>query len=278
MPDFERDGITLHFQSFGDAGTPAVVLLHAFTRDHRMWLPVVEALRDGFRVIAPDLRGHGLSSAPEDLSAYGVEAQADDVRGLLDHLGVELCALVGSGFGGMVALQLAVAWPERLAGLVVSDSSPAAESERYDDAFRDCARQLLEAEETVRRIGTAGLGRCAAANVHDPFLAEGVRRRYGAINPEGFLGTARAHRERQDLIPALGDRITCPVLLCVGDQDPAASGTRVMAEDLPGARVMTFKNTGHGVPSLRPDAFVETLRRFFRDLEEGQPTGGARTV
>jgi len=278
MPEFERDGLTLHFQAFGDAGTPAVVLLHSFAHDHRMWLPVVEALRGSFHVIAPDLRGHGLSSSPGDLSAYGVEAQAEDVRTLLDHLEVELCALVGSGFGGMVALQFAVSWPERLAGLVVSDSSPAAASERYDDAYRDYESKLLHAEEVVRRLGTVGLGRCAAASVRDPFLAEGVRARFQAVNADGFLGTALAQRERRDLIPALGDRLTCPVLLCVGDQDPAAAGTRVIAEELPAARVVTFKNTGHGVPLLRPEAFVETLLRFFRDLEEGMPTGGARTA
>jgi pimeloyl-ACP methyl ester carboxylesterase len=278
MPDFERDGITLHFQAFGDAGTPAVVLLHEFTRDHRMWLPVIEALRDGFHVIALDLRGHGLTSAPDDLAAYGLEAQAEDVRALLDHIGVELCVLVGAGLGGAVALQFAVAWPELLAGLVVSDSSPAAESERYDDGFRDSARKLMEAEETVRRAGTSRLGICAAASLHDSFLAEGMRRRYAALNSDGFLGTAKALRERPDLIPALRERITCPVLLCTGDQDPEAAGTRVMAEELPGARVVTFKNTGRGVASLRPDAFVETLVRFFRDLEEGKPTGGTRTI
>ncbi len=278
MPQFERDGVTLHFETFGDAGTPAVVLLHAFTLDHRMWLPVAGALRDGFHVIAPDLRGHGSTAAPEDLAAYGVETQAEDVRALLDHLGVELCALVGSGFGGMVALEFAVRWSERLAGLVVSDSSPAAGSERYDEAFGDSQRHLVAAEETVRRFGTRRLGRCAAAGMHDPFLAEAMRRRYGAVGADGFLGTARASRERRDLIPVLGERITCPVLLCAGDEDPARAGTGVMAEELPGARVVTFRNTGHGVPSLRPDAFVETILRFFRDLEEGKPTGGERTV
>ena len=278
MPGFERDGIALHFEAFGDAGTPAVVLLHALTHDHRMWLPVVGALRDGFHVIVPDLRGHGLSAAPDAPSAYAVETQAADVHALLDHLDVELCALVGSGLGGVVALEFATRWPERLAGLVIADSAPAAQSERYDDAFRDWARCLFSAGETVGRIGTAGLGRSAAADIRDPFLAEGVRARYRAMSTEGFLGTYRAFNERRDLIPVLRDLITCPVLLCVGDQDPAAAGTRVTAEELPGARVVTFKNTGHGVPLLRPDAFVETILRFFRDVEEGQPTGGARSV
>jgi len=278
MPEFERDGIRLHYQTFGDPGTPAAVLLHAFAHDHRMWLPVVEALRDGFHVVAPDLRGHGSSAAPGDLSAYAVEAQAEDLRTMLDHLGVELCALVGCDFGGMVALEFATRWPEQLAGLVISDASPAAESERYDDAFRREEAVLRDAGEIAWRLGTAGLGRCEASTVRDPFLAEGVRRRYAALCTEGFVGTARARRERRDLIPALRDGIACPVLLCSGDLDPAAAGMRVIAEELPGARVATFKNTGHGVPLLRPDAFAETLLRFFRDLEEGNATGGARTV
>lgn len=278
MPDFERDGITIHYETQGDPATPAVVLLHGFTSDHRMWLPVVEALRESFYLIAPDLRGHGRSGAPEAVDAYSMETYAEDLQALLGHLQVDLCVLAGCSFGGMVALQFAVTWPERIAGLVLTDSSPAPESERYDEAFRQREQKMLEAEELVQRLGTAGLGRRAAAGVHDPFLAEGIRHRYAAMRAEGFLGAAKVRRERPNLIPVLRERITCPVLLCVGDKDPAAAGTRVLAEELPGARVVTFKGTGHGVPALRPDTFIEVLVQFFRDLEEGNPTDGGRTV
>lgn len=278
MPELERDGVTIHYATWGDPSTPPVLLLHGFTSDHRMWLPVAEELSRSFFVIAPDLRGHGRTSAPADPAEYRVEVLAADVAALLDHLGLELCAMMGCSFGGMVALQFAVTWPERLAGLVISGASPAYESDRYDEAFRECERRMLAAEETVRRLGTEGLGRREAAKISDPFLAEGVRRCYASMSGEGFLGISQARRERPDLTPLLRERITCPVLLCVGGDDPAAAGTHVMSEELPDARVLTFKNTGHAVPVLRPGPFAEAVLRFFRDIEEGNPTGGRRAI
>lgn len=278
MAAFERDGVTINYSSWGDQSTPPVLLLHAFGADHRMWLPLAGALSRAFFVVAPDLRGHGLSSAPEDPAAYRIEVLAGDVAALLDHLGLDLCALAGSGFGGMIALQFAVTWPGRLAGLVISDSAPAAASDRYDEPFRERERRLLAAEEVVRTYGTAGLGRREAASIADPFLAGGVRQRYASLNTAGYLGCAQARREHPGLVPALSEKVTCPVLLCVGADDAAQAGTRVMSEELPGARVLTFKNTGHGVPIYRPGPFGDALLRFFRDIEEGNPTGGHRTV
>ncbi|MCL4230648.1 MAG: alpha/beta hydrolase [Dehalococcoidia bacterium] len=278
MPGFERDGVTINYFTRGDPSTPPVLLLHAFASDGRMWSPVAEELSSAFFVVVPDLRGHGRSTAPEDPAAYHMEVLAADAAALLDHVGLDLCAVVGCGFGGMVALQFAVTWPGRLAGLVVSDSSPAAESDRYDEPFREADRGHLAAEEIVRTYGVAGLARREAAPIGDPFLADGLRNHYTTLDSNGYLGCAQARRRRPDLIPLLREKITCPVLLCSGATDPAAAGMRVISEELPSARVLTFKNTGHAVPVHRPGPFADAVLRFFRDIEQGNPTGGHRTV
>ena len=59
MPTFERDGFSIYYEEAGDTESPAVLLLHGFTSDHRMWLPVAEQLSEDYRIIVPDLRGHG---------------------------------------------------------------------------------------------------------------------------------------------------------------------------------------------------------------------------
>jgi len=64
MPAFERDGLTLSYEEAGDSDSPPVVVLHGFTSDNRMWLPVAGALAEDYRVIAPDMRGHGASTSP----------------------------------------------------------------------------------------------------------------------------------------------------------------------------------------------------------------------
>ena len=101
MPEVEANGIRINYDDQGDPEAPAVVLLHGYTSDLRMWHPTVAALCRDYRVIAIDLRGHGRTTAPEDLASYTMEAYAEDVRCLLDALELSVCAMVGCSFGAL---------------------------------------------------------------------------------------------------------------------------------------------------------------------------------
>lgn len=278
MPTFERDGVTLSFEDFGDPEAPAVVLLHGFTADHRMWRPVVDSFTADYRVIAPDLRGHGASEAPEDLDSYTMATYAADVGGLLNHVGIDLCAMVGCSFGGMIALQFATDNPERVAGLVLTDTSAAFEHPDYDERYREREERLAELEDVVDRFGTAEVGKRAAADVNDPFLAEGIRKRYAAMNRAGWLGAARVRRERPNLLPVIAEKLTMPVLVCIGENDHVRSACEVMVRELPGARFLTFKDCGHGIPALKPEPFAREALQFFADIEDGKEIARKRTV
>ncbi len=278
MPEISRGDFTISYEEAGDLESPAVVLLHGFTSDNRMWLPVAGPLSEDYHVIAPDLRGHGATTAPEDIESYTIEAYADDLASLLDRLEIDVCALVGCSFGGMVALQFATTWPERLAGLVLSDTSAAFEHPDYDDNYHRREARIDESTSIVERFGTAELGKRAARDIADPFLAEGLRKRYSRMSRDGFLGAARVRKERTNLLPVLSERITVPVLVCIGEEDPVRAASDVMLRELPGARYVTFKNTGHGVPALKPEAFCREVLQFFADIEEDKPVAGARTV
>jgi pimeloyl-ACP methyl ester carboxylesterase len=279
MPELVlADDLKLNYQEWGDSESPAVVLLHGFTADLRMWMPHVEPLSRDYRVIAPDLRGHGRSSAPEDVESYTMEAYAADLAALLDTLEIDVCALVGCSFGGMIAAHFATEQPERIAGLVLSDASAAFDNPAYDGTYREREAAMADQASIVERFGTAELGKRAAAKVADPFLADGLRKRYSRMSREGYLGAARVRRERPDVLPLLRERLTMPVLVCTGTNDPVHSASLVMAGEIPAARLVVFKDTGHGIPSVRPDAFGSTLLGFFRDIEEGHPIAGTHTI
>lgn len=278
MPELTLDDAAiLHYEEWGDTEAPAVVLLHGFTSDLRMWKAHAEALSEEYRAIAIDLRGHGASGAPEDLDTYTMERYAEDIRQLLAALGVDLCALVGCSFGGMVALQVAVTWPDMIAALVLTDTSPAYASERYADEFRRREARITEQERIVAQFGTAELGKRVAATVKDTFLADALRRRYSSMTRAGYLGSARVRRERPDLIGRLAG-LTMPTLICTGDADPVRSASDVMLLEMPGARFVLFKECGHGVPSLRPEAFLQVLTGFLHDVEDGRPLAGTVSV
>ncbi len=272
------DDLTLNYESWGDPEAPAVVLLHGFTSDLRMWAPHVGPLCDDYHVVTIDLRGHGASSAPEEMGTYTMEGYADDVRAVLDALEVQVCALVGCSFGGMIALQFATTWPERVAALIVSDASPAYESGRYDERFRERERGIDAFTDAVARFGTAAMGKREAAKVGDAFLADGVRARYAAMSTAGILGAAHARRTRPNLIPLLAEKLTMPLLLCAGEDDAVRVGTEVIAAEIPRAAYVMFKGAGHGVPVNRAPQWRDVAIGFLRDVEDGQVESGKRVV
>ncbi len=279
MPELTiSDGATLVFDDFGDPEAPPVVLLHGFTSDSRMWQPHVEAFSADYRVIAPDLRGHGRSSAPEDLESYTMERYCEDLRELLDHVGADLCALAGCSFGGMIAADFTVRHPERVAALVLSDTSAAYSHPDYDEAYAKREAGIADSEDLVRKFGTAELGKRAAASIRDPFLADGMRKRYARLSREGYLGAAQVRRERPSVLPALSDRLTMPVLICIGTDDPVKSASDVMARELPGARVLEFAECGHGIPAIRPEAWGNAVLEFLAHVEEGQAVAGRSRI
>jgi pimeloyl-ACP methyl ester carboxylesterase len=119
VPHTNVNGVDLHYMQAG-AG-PDVVLLHAVTANMAVWLAsnLVDALARDYRVTAYDLRGHGLSAATP--SGYTSAEMAEDLRGLLDVLGVGPAYLIGHSFGGVVAMHAASTHPDRVSGIIISD-------------------------------------------------------------------------------------------------------------------------------------------------------------
>ncbi len=111
-------GLTMHLRSWGETGPP-LVLLHGLGSTSRIWELVAPLMVERFRVLAPDQRGHGLSTKPE--TGYGWADVCDDLIALLDALGLERVALMGHSWGADVALEFAVRHPERLEALGLVD-------------------------------------------------------------------------------------------------------------------------------------------------------------
>src|SRR5262249_45342578 len=151
-----------------------------------------------YRVLAFDLRGHGLSAAPHSVEDYSMALYANDLVRAMDRLGIELCALAGMSFGGMVALEFAVTWPERLAALIVSDTSAANAHPRYAPALVHGERHLAEQMELVRKYGCSLAGKRLAKEIRDSFLAAGVAERWAHCSTDGLLGAYHARMTRPD--------------------------------------------------------------------------------
>ncbi len=131
--------------AFTDKGPgPAVVLLHGFPLGRAMWMEQIAGIGSIYKVVAPDLRGHGDSPAPE--GDYTIDGMADDVIELLDSLGLnEPVVLGGLSMGGYVALSLVVRYPERVRALMLMDTRAAADSPEAAEKREELARAMLAA-------------------------------------------------------------------------------------------------------------------------------------
>lgn len=124
MPLHKINGQWIHYEDSGGKLGP-VVLAHGLLMDNEMFAPQIEALGSRFRIITWDARCHGQTETTDDPFTYW--DLADDLRGLLDHLGIERAVIGGMSQGGFIALRFALRYPERVSALILLDTQAGTE-------------------------------------------------------------------------------------------------------------------------------------------------------
>lgn len=250
-------GADLYFEVEGSG--PAVVLVHGFSLDGRMWEDQIPALRDIATVIRYDARGFGRSSTPE----LGVDyVPSADLLALLDHLGIEKAVLVGLSMGGFVVLHTAVVAPSRVRGLVLLD------------ALLDGIEWDAESDIAMQNASTTMVNDGVAAGkrvwLQHPLFAPARRSDALAarleIETELWTGFQWTHKDpRAPVHPspfASLERIAAPTTVVVGELDVPCF--HVMAQEMagriPGARLITVPDSGHMVNLEAPDLVNAVLR------------------
>jgi pimeloyl-ACP methyl ester carboxylesterase len=260
MAHIERDGVRLYVDDRGHGG--AVLLVHGHTLDHRVWEEVTPRLvAGGRRSVAPDLRGHGRSTRP--VEGYHPLEHARDMRSVLDGLAIDRAVVVGYSLGGGIALEMAIAWPDRVHGLVLVE--PVLPDRPYEAEF---FATLKEVARVVRAEGVreAMLGPWTDSELFSPsFRRPGLRERFQAIVRDfpgaDYLAVRRDRVERDWTVP---DRLaTLDVPTAVLSAEHTLPGFGAWAEEIaahvPGARHEIVPDTGHLLPMERPDAVADTV-------------------
>ena len=245
MPYAPVDGAQLYYEEHG-SGTP-LLLIHGFSGSGQVWESRVPSFTDRFRVIVPDLRGHGRSSgAPETIHHRTFAA---DLVALLDHLDIDRAHFLGHSSGGMCLLFVGLHHPERIRSLILS-----------------CATYTFD--ETARRhmrFTADEMDRQPAA------IANGERRHgaaHGADYWKVLRGVFRSFTENPQELPfqpADLAAITSPVLVLHGDRDPyfPVNIPTTLYRSLPNAELCILPNTGHGLPQEAPELFLEIVSQFL---------------
>ena len=245
----------LAYESVGNG--PALVLVHAFPFDSRMWRKASAALAGQRRVITPDMRGFGLS----DLGSgdHSIADMADDVAALLDALKLPAATVGGMSMGGYVALAFARRHFDRLKALVLADTKAAADTPEARQG-RDAAIALVETQG-VAALLERQIPRLLSASASDSLRAE--VRALGAQPPDAVIAALRALRDRPDRTDELS-AIAVPTLVMVGTQDVLSppEEARTMAAAIPHARVAEIPGAAHLSNLENPDAFAAALAGF----------------
>ena len=255
----EVSGVTLAVDSRGDG--PALLLVHGFPLDHSVWAHQVATLAR-WRRIAPDLRGAGVSDAPDD--GYSMAAYADDLVRLLDRLQIERAVVAGLSMGGYVAFEMLRRHRARVMGLILVDTRADADSVEARKGREDMmvVARTHGAAAVAERMVPRLLGRTTQQT--QPNIVDQVKAMIGRTPVAGIVGALGAMRDRPDSTPLL-PAIDVPTLVVVGAEDEVMPplAARAMASAIPSATMRTIAAAGHLAPLEAPTAVTRVIAEFL---------------
>lgn len=277
------EGVRVHYQEAGEVDAPAMILIHGFCASTFVWSDVFVPLSEmGFRVVAADLVGFGFSEKPE-AGEYTIESQARMIAGLMEVLGIERAALVGSSYGGAVAAVCALEYPSRVERLVLVGAVSNDEAKRQfllrlaaSPVMGDLVSPLVISSPRLmkwrmRKVyagGNAQLFDDERMRAHHlPLCAANTQR--AVLKTLRHWNASRVEREAQS--------IEQPTLLVWGEDDrdiPLRHGERLHAS-IPHSRLVVFSHCGHLPQEERPEEFAGLVAGFCRVNRQPRPVNSA---
>jgi pimeloyl-ACP methyl ester carboxylesterase len=269
------DGVKLFFEEAG-AGVP-IMFVHEFAGDSRSWQSQMRHFSGRYRCITFNARGYPPSDVPDDAEKYSQDRARDDIKSVLDALGIDKAHVVGLSMGGFATVHFGFTYPDRSRSLVVAGCG-------YGAAPDKRAQFAAETEAAARRFQELGMAAAAEAYALGP-----SRVQFRNKNPQGWcelvdqfaehssLGAVLTMRGVQQRRPSLFDlveqmkTITTPTLIIIGDEDwPCLEPALLMKRSISSAALIVLPNTGHTVNLEEPAAFNQHLDDFFDRVESGR--------
>lgn len=276
MPRALVNGVELHYQEIGE-GLP-LLFVHEFAGDSESWHLQVRCFARRYRTITFNARGFPPSDVPDDPAAYSQDHAVEDIRGILDHLGIARAHVCGLSMGGYATLLFGLRYPERALSLTVAGCGYGSGADRA--AFR------RDVEQVARRFEEEGMGTVAEfysrgptrvqfldkdprgwQEFHDQFAAQSARGH--ALTMRGVQLTRPSVFELEEQL----ERLEVPTLIVTGDEDePCLEPGIFMKRKIPTAGLVVIPKAGHTINLEEPEAFNRALLDFLTAAEAGRWT------
>ena len=254
------NGVSVNYELHGREGAPWLVLSHSLACSVRMWDPQIAALKDKYRILAYDTRGHGGTEAPK--GAYSLEQLADDLYFLLKELGIKQTHYCGLSMGGMIGQTFALKYPGVFKTLTLADTTsryPAEAASTWVDRIKIAESKGMEplAQPTLERWFTEPFRKS------NPAVVEAIRKLIVATPVAGYAGCCHA-------LPKINatarlKEIRCPILVIVGEQDPGTppSMAKEIHDNAPGSQLVVLPQAAHLANLEQPAGFTRALESFL---------------
>jgi 3-oxoadipate enol-lactonase len=254
------NGITINYAFDGPENAPVITLSNSLASNLSMWDPQIPALASRYRVLRYDTRGHGQTDAPP--GPYSLDELTEDVRALLQALGIAKTHFMGLSMGGMIGQMLGLKYPQLLHSLVLCDTMsrvPPDAKPLWEERIHTAETRGMEplVEPTVGRWFTAPF------REKRPDVIDKVRAMIRTTPPRGYAGCCHAIAGL-NLTDRLRD-IAVPTLIIVGEDDPGTpvAASRVIHEQIQGSELVILKAAAHLSNMEQPEAFNQAVTAFL---------------
>ena len=254
------NGIEINYEIHGKEGAPWLALSHSLACSVRMWDPQIAALKDEYRILAFDTRGHGATEAPK--GAYTLDLLADDLYFLLKELKITATHFCGLSMGGMIGQTFALKYPGVFKTLTLADTTsryPAEAWPLWQDRIKTAQTKGMEplAQPTLERWFTEPFRKS------NPAAVDGIRKLIVSTPVAGYAGCCNAIPQIN--LTARLKEIKCPILVIVGADDPGTppAMAREIHDNAPGSKLVVLPSAAHLANLEQPEGFTRALREFL---------------
>ena len=269
------DGTKLYFEDTG-TGTP-IVFAHEFAGDYRSWEPQVRHFSRRYRCITYNARGYPPSDVPREPALYSQARARDDIRCVLDELGIDRAHIVGLSMGAFATLHFGMAYSERALSLVVAGCGYGAHPDQYQGFQRESAAlaQTIRGEGMAHVAATYGHGPTRMQlRDKDPRGFEEFIRCFSEHSSEGSALTMENYQGKRPSLYSLQKEmatISAPLLVVAGDEDDATLEPSIMMKrTIASCGLVVLPRSGHVLNMEEPALFNRVLEDFFHTVEAGR--------
>jgi 3-oxoadipate enol-lactonase len=254
--------LTVSYNDEGENGAPVIIFIHGFPFNKSMWDKQFKALKENYRVIAYDVRGHGNSDAGK--GDFSIELFANDLLSFMDALKIDKAMLCGLSMGGYIALNAVEKYPDRFDALILSDTTCVADTPEVKE-------KRMKAIESIKKAGVEKYAEESIKNLFAPESLSTKKEEIAAVremivntSKQSLYKTLKAFYERKETCSKLKD-INIPVLIMVGKEDKITppEAAQMMHEKIEDSILYIIENAGHLSNIENPFDFNNQLEEFF---------------